>query len=112
MDLFIISSKLNNDQYANAEEFEKDFRLIFNNCYVCYNDKEKYYMCKTLESAFNKKWTQFIAVFKIVYNLHVDHFCKSNTPNTMNTTEHNQFLQLLYSVRLRPVRYFRFLFFF
>jgi hypothetical protein len=34
MDLFTIKSKLENDQYARLEEFEKDVRLIFRNCYT------------------------------------------------------------------------------
>ncbi|CAB4375742.1 unnamed protein product [Rhizophagus irregularis] len=37
MDLFTIISKLENNQYASIEEFEKDIRLIFRNCYI-YND--------------------------------------------------------------------------
>ncbi|CAB4382010.1 unnamed protein product [Rhizophagus irregularis] len=37
MDLFTIILKLEHDQYTNTEEFEKDIRLIFRNCYI-YND--------------------------------------------------------------------------
>ncbi|GBC07125.1 hypothetical protein RclHR1_07280002 [Rhizophagus clarus] len=40
MDIFTISSKLDNDEYTNIEEFEKDMHLIFYNCYI-YNDKDK-----------------------------------------------------------------------
>lgn len=59
MDLATINSKLENDQYANAEEFEEDIRLMFRNCYT-YNGvgSEVYNMGKTLESVFNKKWAE------------------------------------------------------
>ncbi|CAB4473900.1 unnamed protein product [Rhizophagus irregularis] len=39
MDLFTINLKLKNNQYTSLEEFEKDIRLIFCNCYT-YNDVE------------------------------------------------------------------------
>jgi len=59
MDLATINSKLENDQYASAEEFEEDIRLMFRNCYT-YNGvgSEVYNMGKTLESVFNKKWVE------------------------------------------------------
>jgi bromodomain-containing factor 1 len=59
MDLATINSKLENDQYANAEEFEEDIRLMFRNCYT-YNGvgSEVYNMGKTLEAVFNKKWAE------------------------------------------------------
>ncbi|CAI2175822.1 3081_t:CDS:10 [Funneliformis geosporum] len=59
MDLATINSKLENDQYASAEEFEDDIRLMFRNCYT-YNGvgSEVYNMGKTLEAIFNKKWTE------------------------------------------------------
>ncbi|CAB4436525.1 unnamed protein product [Rhizophagus irregularis] len=61
MDLFTIISKLENNQYANIEEFEKDIRLIFRNCYI-YNDigSEMHILGEELESTFNKIWTEKI----------------------------------------------------
>ncbi|PKY56667.1 Bromodomain-containing protein, partial [Rhizophagus irregularis] len=55
MDLFTINSKLENNQYRSTEEFEKDIRLIFRNCYT-YNDvgSEIYCLGEELESDFNK----------------------------------------------------------
>ncbi|PKC14739.1 Bromodomain-containing protein, partial [Rhizophagus irregularis] len=57
MDLFTIISKLENDQYTSIEEFEKDIRLIFRNCYI-YNDigSEMHTLGEALESTFNKVW--------------------------------------------------------
>ncbi|CAG8463072.1 7211_t:CDS:2 [Funneliformis mosseae] len=59
MDLTTINSKLENDQYASADEFEEDIRLMFRNCYT-YNGvgSEVYNMGKTLENVFNKKWAE------------------------------------------------------
>ncbi|PKY59152.1 Bromodomain-containing protein, partial [Rhizophagus irregularis] len=53
MDLFTIILKLEHDQYTNTEEFEKDIRLIFRNCYI-YNDvgSEMHTLGEALESAF------------------------------------------------------------
>ncbi|PKC64802.1 hypothetical protein RhiirA1_461917 [Rhizophagus irregularis] len=61
MDLFTIILKLEHDQYTNTEEFEKDIRLIFCNCYI-YNDvgSEMHTLGEALESAFNKIWTEKI----------------------------------------------------
>ncbi|CAB4492997.1 unnamed protein product [Rhizophagus irregularis] len=62
MDLiFTIISKLENNQYASIEEFEKDIRLIFRNCYI-YNDigSEMHILGEELESTFNKIWTEKI----------------------------------------------------
>jgi len=59
MDLSLINLKLKNNQYINAEEFEKDVRLIFHNCCTYNNIKsEIYHMGKALESTFNKQWTE------------------------------------------------------
>ncbi|CAB4374322.1 unnamed protein product [Rhizophagus irregularis] len=65
IDLFTIISKLENNQYANIEEFEKDIRLIFRNCYK-YNDigSEMHTLGEELESAFNKIWTEKI-IFQV-----------------------------------------------
>ncbi|PKK61066.1 Bromodomain-containing protein [Rhizophagus irregularis] len=59
MDLFTINLKLKNNQYTSLEEFEKDIRLIFCNCYT-YNDVESevYSLGKALECNFNKKWNK------------------------------------------------------
>ncbi|RGB38459.1 Bromodomain-containing protein, partial [Rhizophagus diaphanus] len=59
MDLFTINLKLKNNQYTSLEEFEKDIRLIFCNCYT-YNDVESevYSSGKALECIFNKKWNE------------------------------------------------------
>ncbi|UZO26277.1 uncharacterized protein OCT59_018515 [Rhizophagus irregularis] len=61
MDLFTIISKLENNQYASIEEFEKDICLIFRNCYI-YNDigSEMHILGEELESTFNKIWTEKI----------------------------------------------------
>ncbi|GES94953.1 hypothetical protein GLOIN_2v1771827 [Rhizophagus clarus] len=59
MDIFTISSKLDNDEYTNIEEFEKDMHLIFYNCYI-YNDKDSkiYHLGKELESDFIEIWAK------------------------------------------------------
>ncbi|CAB4377151.1 unnamed protein product [Rhizophagus irregularis] len=59
MDLFTINLNLENNQYTSLEDFEKDIRLIFCNCYT-YNDvgSEIYSSGKALESIFNKKWNE------------------------------------------------------
>ncbi|RGB36680.1 Bromodomain-containing protein, partial [Rhizophagus diaphanus] len=59
MDLFTINLNLENNQYTNLEDFEKDIRLIFCNCYT-YNDvrSEIYSSGKALESIFNRKWNE------------------------------------------------------
>jgi hypothetical protein len=63
MDLTIICSKLENNQYTTGilEEFEKDIRLIIRNCYT-YNEIESdmYNLGEKLELAFNKIWTKVI----------------------------------------------------
>ncbi|GBB89670.1 hypothetical protein RclHR1_16440003 [Rhizophagus clarus] len=83
MDIFTISSKLDNDEYTNGralitkitkkksispfstdarpniEEFEKDMQLIFHNCYI-YNDIDSkiYHLGKEIESVFIKIWAE------------------------------------------------------
>jgi bromodomain-containing factor 1 len=58
MDLFTINLKLENNKYTSAEEFEKDVRLMFHNCFT-YNDVDEiYHLGKTLEFVFNNKWTK------------------------------------------------------
>nr|CAG8503656.1 3785_t:CDS:2 [Entrophospora candida] len=59
MDLSKINSKLENEEYRSAEEFEADIRLMFDNCYK-FNapGTDVYIMGKQLESVFNKKWAE------------------------------------------------------
>lgn len=58
MDLGTIQSKLANNQYENGDEFERDVRLVFKNCYA-FNPKgtDVNMMGHRLESIFDKKWT-------------------------------------------------------
>ncbi|GBC25480.2 bromodomain-containing protein [Rhizophagus irregularis DAOM 181602=DAOM 197198] len=52
-----INLKLKNNQYTSLEEFEKDIRLIFCNCYIYNNvESEVISLGKALECIFNKKW--------------------------------------------------------
>lgn len=57
MDISLIKHKMESKQYNAAEEFESDFRLMFNNCYV-YNapDSDVVKLCRVLENQFNEKW--------------------------------------------------------
>lgn len=57
MDLSTLQSKLSNNQYENGDEFEKDVRLIFENCYK-FNPEgtDVNMMGHKLEEIFNKKW--------------------------------------------------------
>lgn len=59
MDLSTINTKLENDHYVNADEFEADIRLMFQNCYT-YNGpgSDVYNMGKELEKVFDKKWAE------------------------------------------------------
>lgn len=55
MDLSTLEKNVNNNKYKTIEEFEKDMRLIFSNCYA-YNPPESVYSRsgKDLEEYFNK----------------------------------------------------------
>ncbi|KAG5418652.1 BDF1 [Candida metapsilosis] len=57
MDLGTIQSKLTNNLYENADEFEKDVRLMFRNCYA-FNPEgtDVNMMGHRLEAIFDKKW--------------------------------------------------------
>lgn len=57
MDLGTIQSKLANNQYENGDEFERDVRLVFKNCYA-FNPEgtDVNMMGHRLESVFDKKW--------------------------------------------------------
>lgn len=57
MDISLIRHKMESKQYNAAEEFESDFRLMCNNCYV-YNapDSDVVNLCRALENQFNEKW--------------------------------------------------------
>ncbi|GES73396.1 bromodomain-containing protein [Rhizophagus clarus] len=59
MDLLTIYLKLDNEEYANINEFEEDMHLIFRNCYT-YNDmdSEIYHLGEELESVFIKIWAE------------------------------------------------------
>lgn len=57
MDLGTIQSKLANNQYENGDEFERDVRLVFKNCYA-FNPEgtDVNMMGHRLEAVFDKKW--------------------------------------------------------
>lgn len=57
MDLGTIQTKLANNQYENADQFEHDVRLVFTNCYL-FNPEgtDVNMMGHRLESVFEKKW--------------------------------------------------------
>lgn len=57
MDLGTIQSKLANNQYENGDDFERDVRLVFNNCYT-FNPEgtDVNMMGHRLEAVFDKKW--------------------------------------------------------
>lgn len=61
MDLFIVNTKLKNNQYSNEKEFENDVRLIFNNYCSIYNniESEMYHLGRSLECIFNEKFKKF-----------------------------------------------------
>ncbi|CAO3648912.1 unnamed protein product [Cunninghamella blakesleeana] len=59
MDLSTIEHKLDEGIYLNANQFEKDIKLMFHNCYL-YNPSTLpiYHMAKSLEHVFDEKWKQ------------------------------------------------------
>ncbi|KAI9313053.1 Bromodomain-containing protein [Dichotomocladium elegans] len=59
MDMSTIERKLNEGDYENADEFESDIRLMFNNCYL-YNPPVTpvHKMGQELEKVFDEKWKQ------------------------------------------------------
>lgn len=59
MDLSTIERKLNEGDYQNADDFETDMRLMFNNCYL-YNPPVTpvHKMGQELEKVFDEKWKQ------------------------------------------------------
>jgi bromodomain-containing factor 1 len=59
MDLGTIDNKLKEQQYANADEFHSDVKLVFKNCYK-YNgvDSPIAGLAKQLEKVFDKKWLE------------------------------------------------------
>ncbi|CAJ0638254.1 11827_t:CDS:2 [Entrophospora sp. SA101] len=59
MDLSKVHSRLESEDYASAEEFEADIRLMFDNCYK-FNapGTDVYNMGKQLENVFDKKWAE------------------------------------------------------
>ncbi|CAF1932643.1 unnamed protein product [Rotaria magnacalcarata] len=59
MDLGTVKRKLENREYANADEFATDVRLIFSNCYL-YNGPQTdvVAMCKKVEQMFEDKFAK------------------------------------------------------
>ncbi|KAI8339289.1 Bromodomain-containing protein [Blakeslea trispora] len=59
MDLSTVERKLMNNEYTNADMFEADITLMFNNCYL-YNPPTLpiYKMAKDYEKVFQEKWTE------------------------------------------------------
>jgi bromodomain-containing factor 1 len=57
MDFATIQNKLNNNQYENADQFEHDIRLVFQNCYTFNPEGTAVNMMgHRLEAIFDKKW--------------------------------------------------------
>jgi bromodomain-containing factor 1 len=57
MDFATIQNKLNNNQYENADQFERDVRLVFHNCYAFNPEGTAVNMMgHRLEAIFEKKW--------------------------------------------------------
>ncbi|KAK9479249.1 Bromodomain-containing protein, partial [Lipomyces japonicus] len=59
MDLSTIQTKLNNNEYESADDFEEDVRLMFKNCYKFNPDQSPVnVMGHKLEAVFDKKWVE------------------------------------------------------
>lgn len=59
MDLSIIQNKLSDGEYETANDFEKDIRLIFSNCFIFNPEGTLVNMLgHKLESIFNEKWAK------------------------------------------------------
>ncbi|KAH6666298.1 Bromodomain-containing protein, partial [Halenospora varia] len=59
MDLTTIHSKMARNEYANAQEFEADIRLIFQNCYEYWTQDDSVFKdCEKFEKYFNDKWDE------------------------------------------------------
>lgn len=57
MDLETVERKINEGIYADASEFEVDFRLIFQNCYEYWTQDDPIWkMCEDFERLFNENW--------------------------------------------------------
>ncbi|RFU28473.1 hypothetical protein B7463_g7852, partial [Scytalidium lignicola] len=57
MDLRTIKNKIDKDEYASAADFEKDIRLIFQNCYEYWTREDTIFkLCEQFEAYFNQKW--------------------------------------------------------
>lgn len=57
MDLRTIKTKMDKGEYESAADFEKDIRLIFQNCYEYWNKEDSIFkLCELFESYFNQKW--------------------------------------------------------
>ena len=59
MDLATMKKKLDNGSYRDEVDFERDMRLMFNNCYT-FNapGSEVYNLGKELEAVFERKWEE------------------------------------------------------
>ncbi|EDK45515.1 conserved hypothetical protein [Lodderomyces elongisporus NRRL YB-4239] len=59
MDFGTIQSKLTNNQYESGDDFEKDVKLVFHNCYL-FNPEgtDVNMMGHRMEAVFDKKWAQ------------------------------------------------------
>ena len=59
MDLSTIRKKLDLQEYSAAEDFEKDFRLMLNNCFTFNSpDQDIHQFGKQLEMLFESKWAE------------------------------------------------------
>ncbi|GMG19332.1 unnamed protein product [Ambrosiozyma monospora] len=59
MDLGTVGSKLQNGEYENADQFERDVRLVFQNCYAFNPEGTPVNMMgHRLEAIFNDKWAK------------------------------------------------------
>ncbi|GES94836.1 bromodomain-containing protein [Rhizophagus clarus] len=90
MDIFTISSKLDNDEYTNIEEFEKDMHLIFHNCYTYNNtDSKIYHLGKELESVFIEIWTEKTQKKELIIKMQDNNINSSITNKTKVLTGKN-----------------------
>ena len=60
MDLGTVKRKLDNCEYSTGEEAQRDFRLVFDNCFL-YNkpQDDASYMARALEKVFNEKMKEY-----------------------------------------------------
>ncbi|CDK27718.1 unnamed protein product [Kuraishia capsulata CBS 1993] len=59
MDLGTVQTKLSNNEYENGDDFERDVRLVFSNCYAFNPEGSPVNMMgHRLEAVFDKKWAE------------------------------------------------------